>query len=107
MAYPPRVWVYLLEFYLVRSYWCSQAIEDQEACTRCTLVYCTYEGFLEYILVPLRILCFACNSFDFTRLRNCHCYRTVPALAKSDVSELVAQIFGSTMEVTLGGEGFL
>lgn len=53
MAYPPRMRVYLLEFYLVRGYWCSQTIEYQETSTRCALVYCTYERILESLSIRL------------------------------------------------------
>lgn len=73
MAYPPRMRVYLLEFYLVRGYWCSQTIEYQETCTRCALVYCTYERISKFLFVrsggASQILC---SVLYLVRIGSCH-----------------------------------
>ncbi len=73
MAYPPRTRVYLLKFYLMRGYRCSQAIEYEEPGTRCALVYCTDEGIPESLFVPLGTLQVLLSVLDLMRIGRRHC----------------------------------
>ena len=67
--YRPGVRVHLSEFHLMRSYWTSRAVKDEEARTRRSLINGTNEPLFELFVVLYADLCIFAVFRDIARLR--------------------------------------